>query len=717
MARRRRSARSRPAPRRPGQRRRLALIAPAALAAAGLLALLGGERVGREAGLDVLLITIDTLRADALGCYGGPGGATPWVDRVAREGVRFELAHAHSVVTLPSHANILSGRYPFQHGVRDNAGFRFPAEVDTAATLLERAGYRTAAFVSGFPLDSRFGLDRGFDVYEDSFAQGLGGREFGLPERRGSQTVALAKAWLDEAGEQPSFAWVHLYDPHSPYAPHEPWASRFPGQPYLGEVAAADAALGPLLGPLLDAGREARALVAITSDHGEGLGDHAEQTHGTFAYETTLRVPLVFYAPRILPSRAVAHPARHVDILPTVLDALGLEAPAGLAGVSLLPAIAGRDLPAAGSYFEALSAMLTRGWAPLYGVVAGRRKYVELPLPELYDLGRDPGEERNLLVESERAATDLREVLAAYRREDAGIVVEPESAETLARLAALGYVGAGAPEAGGDAFSAADDPKNLVELDAKMQQVIALQLAGDLEAALRTCLEVVDRRPRMRAASVQLAAIYRRLGRMPEAIATLREVVAADPEDAGSAVLLAVSLNDAGEFDETVRLLGPWVDREDPRPDALAARATALAQLGRPAEALADLERARGLDQTNPLIAVQIATVQIAEGSDQAAREVLEAAVAGSPRFGLAHHTLGLLALGRGDDAEAERRFRRALDLEPANADSLFNLAALLIRTGRGSEARPYLYRFLASAPPRLFAGEIRSARRWLAQG
>src|SRR5687768_13232376 len=210
------------------------------------------------------------------------------MDRLAAAGVRFDDAHAHNVLTLPTHANLLAGRYPFEHGVRDNAGFRFPAATPTLATLLKERGYATGAFVSAFPLDSRFGLDRGFDVYEDSFVDASPRPTFLEQERPGTETVALAARWLDSQGVRPYFCWVHLYEPHAPYRPPEPFASLFRTAPYQGEVAASDEALGPLLEPLLARGREGRTLVVLTADHGEALGDHGEQTHGIFAYEATL---------------------------------------------------------------------------------------------------------------------------------------------------------------------------------------------------------------------------------------------------------------------------------------------------------------------------------------------------------------------------------------------------------------------------------------------
>jgi arylsulfatase A-like enzyme/lipoprotein NlpI len=682
----------------------------------GAFAIVGERGVRRQADLDVLLITIDTLRADALGCYGDSRGTTPWIDRLAAGGVLFESAHAHNVLTLPSHSNILSGRYPFEHGVRENAGFRFPQSVETLATLLEKAGYSTAAFVSGFTVDSRFGLGRGFDVYEDSFADGRSAIDFRLPERRGFDTVALARRWLAEPRETPAFAWVHLYDPHAPYSPPEPYASRFPSAPYLGEVAAADAALAGLLEPLFDVKR-ADTLVVLTADHGEGLGDHGEKTHAFFAYETTLRVPLILHAPGVLPARRVQSHARHVDILPTLLDALSLPRPRDLPGHSLLPAIDGVEVEDSPSYFEALSGMLTRGWAPLYGVVAGGKKFIDLPLPELYDLVADPREQMNRIAREARSVDTLQRALDGLRSQDAGIELREESAETLDRLAALGYLSGAAALPDADAeYTEADDPKTLIALDARMQEVIALQLAGDLEGALKACRDVVSDRPQMNAAHVQLAAIYRKLGRSGDAAETLRHALAQSP-DLTNAVLLAVTLSDAGEFQEAVDLLEPYVAREEPNIDALNTRAAALAQLGQNEEALVDFRRSRDRDPSNPMTRVQIATVELAAGNRDSARSELEAAIRLNPRLGLAHHTLGLVASASDDASAAESHFRHALELEPANPDTLLNLGLLLVRTGRALEAGRYLQGFLAIAPPAIYAAQIGQVRRWQKAG
>jgi tetratricopeptide (TPR) repeat protein len=667
----------------------------------------------REAGLDVLLVTIDTLRADALGAYGQPQPTTPWIDRLARAGVRFEAAHAHNVMTLPSHANILSGRYPFDHGVRDNAGFRFPEQLDTLATILRRSGYRTAAFVSSFILDSRFGLARGFDVYDDGVSARRGAAGLAIPERPAVQTVALARAWLAAEGAGPRFCFVHLYEPHAPYEPPEPQATLFRGSAYLGEVATADAALAPLLAPLLEQGRQGRTLVVLTADHGEGLGDHGERGHGLFAYESTLRVPLLLFAPRVFGSRVVREPVRHVDLVPTVLDALGLPVPPELPGRSLVDLAAGRSIPAAAGYFEALSAMLGRGWAPLHGVVHDGWKYVDLPLPELYDLRADPGELHNRVAAEPAVLERLRTRLNGLRAQDAGPSPREESADTRERLAALGYVAtvrATPPRA----YTEADDPKRLVHLDDAMQQVVALERRGQIDEAARVGAEVVRERPDMLSALLVLARLERRRGRLEDAVVLLERAVAAHPQDPSAPVLLASYLGERGHAGEALRVLAPQVSRPDPPLDVLTTQGVTLARLGRWKEALRAFARVHERDPESPVPLVQMATVHIGRRDAGGAEPLLEEALRLDPDFGLAHHHLGLVRLTRGDVPGAERHFRRALELEPDDVDSQLNLGLLLASAGRAAEARPFLEAFVRRAPRALYGAQIDRVSAWL---
>ncbi len=366
----------------------LVLAAATGLAVAPRRPVHGAGPVIPPADRNVLLITIDTLRADALGLAGG-AAETPNLDALARSGVAFDFAHAHAVVTLPSHASILTGLYPFAHGIRDNAGYRLAGGTTTLATFLKAHGYATGAFVGAFPLDARFGLGAGFDVYDDRYPARARASDLLMPERPGDQVVAAASRWISRQRGR-WFAWVHLFDPHAPYRAPSPYLERYAANPYAGEVAWVDHALGPLLD--LARGASRPSLVVVTADHGESLGSHGEATHGLFAYEGTLRVPLILAATDVAPASESGRsgwPARHVDLFPTVAASLGLRPPAGLPGEPLLPPPA-RPSGRVSSYFESLSASINRGWAPLTGVLLGRLKFIDLPVPELYDLAGIP---------------------------------------------------------------------------------------------------------------------------------------------------------------------------------------------------------------------------------------------------------------------------------------------------------------------------------------
>ena len=423
--------------------------------------------------------------------------------------------------------------------------------------------------MSAFPLDARFGLDRGFEVYDDRMG-GAGTTAFAMPERPGEDTVRAARRWIDSVRGQKWFAFVHLYEPHFPYEPPAALASSFPGEPYQGEVAAADAALGPLLEPLLAASARERTLVVFTSDHGESLGEHGEATHGVFAYEATLRVPLVLHAPGLPRATVVSTPVRHVDVLPTVIDLLGLPPLADRPGRSLLPLIAGSEDAAPESYLESLSPSLNRGWAPLRGIVSGGLKYVDLPLPEIYDLATDPREQENVVASRPRDLDRLRARLAGLRAGEAADGARvPEDESALERLRALGYVAVADP--GKRLYTAEDDPKTLIALDARLEEVITLYRSGRALEAIAACEEILRRRPDMPQAYLQLAYLERGRGRLEAAIAASRRAVDLRPLDPETVSLHAVYLTEAGHPREAIRRLEPLAASARPDVDVLQA--------------------------------------------------------------------------------------------------------------------------------------------------
>lgn len=676
---------------------------------------------------DVVLVTLDTFRWDAAGFSGGSPrfprtGAsatpspTPVLDRLAAAGRVFTDAHAHSVVTLPSHTNLLTGLYPNQHGVRDNAGFRVPAAIPTLATVLHDAGYATGAFVGAYPLDSTFGLDRGFDVYDDRYPKGNAASEFAMPERRGDEVVKRARAWWNASGAKPRFLWVHLYDAHAPYLPPEPFASRYRETPYLGEIAAVDSYLAPLLEPFL-AGKERAALIVVTADHGEALGDHGEATHGLFAYEATLKVPLVVWGagvPRGRDDRA----ARHVDVFPTVLAATGVALPKDAGGALARP---GRSLlapaaPDVSSYFEALSAALNRGWAPLRGVIDGGRKLVALPLPELYDLRADPGETRNLVDADRPSARKLAARLPPESADAAAAARTAPTGEEAARLRALGYAvaGAGSPAGAKASFGPADDPKKLLPLDAKISATLAAYDEGRLDAAISGARALVAARPSMAMAHSLLAQALLEAGRTGEALDAMQAARAKDVASDSLRLQLGLTLTETGRARDALAVLAPLADAGVPR--ALDALGLALAAAGRPADAEAALRRALAADPEDPRAHENLALLALQAGRWTDARDASKRALDLDPALPNAWNDLGAALYGLGDKAGAVGAWRHAVDLDGRQWDALWNLGTTSAELGRREDAVRALRAFVAGAPRERYAEDVERARGMLAR-
>ncbi len=667
-----------------------------------------GARVVRNADQNVLLVTIDTLRADALGSYGGRA-ATPNLDRLAQGGLRFTFAHAHAVVTLPSHSSILTGRYPFEHGVRDNAGYRLDESADTLAEIARRHGMATAAFVGAFPLDRQFGLNQGFDLYRDVGGRMVAQGDFAFAERRAEEVVAEARAWID-AQPRKWFVWVHLFDPHAGYAPPPPFDRQYQDDPYAGEVAYVDWALGPLLDAV---GRFSRpTTLVVTADHGEGLGDHGEATHGTFAYESTLQVPLILAqvgpGAQAAGGRSVDAPARHVDIVPTIADLLGLEVPGDLPGRTLLAAEGDDSRP---SYFEAMTPMLKRGWAPLSGVIAGGDKYIDLPIPEAYDLATDAREARNLAATDGARVAALTSTLRAF---GAVLPGEPraERADVRARLQALGYVSGSTPRKA--RYTDEDDPKRLIDVDRLMMEGIDLYRRGRLAEAMEAYRAVLARRPTMGLGYRRLAFLQWHEGRRAAAIATLRtarEILGADLD---VDVRLGTYLAEAGSPSEAIPLLERVTSADPGNTEALNALGIAHGRAGDGARALAAFARVLAQDPRDAFALENMGAVHLAQDDLAAAGQAFTRAVENDPRSSRAHAGLGIVASRSGRIDLAISSLRTAVSLDATNFDALYNLCVVLVTATRTAEARPYVEQFVRTATPGVYSREIDEFRAWL---
>jgi choline-sulfatase len=670
---------------------------------------------------NVLIVTIDTLRADALSSYGGPA-QTPNMDRLAAGGARFTFAHAHAVVTLPSHTSILSGLLPYEHGMRDNSGFRVRPGTPTLAIRLKARGFSTGAFVAGFPLTKRFGLTPGFDVYDDQMPEKRGAIEVSMPERAADLVVSRALDWI---AKQPAqfFAWVHVFDPHSPYKPPADLAGQYGAQPYYGEVAFVDRALGPLFDRLAALARP--TLVVVTADHGESLGEHGELTHGMFAYEATLRVPLI--VARIDPRRSgiagtvVDAPVRHIDIVPTVLEAVGAEADPKLLGASLRPLIAGEQPGDRPAYFESMTYNLVRGWAPLRGVVAERNKYIDLPVPELYDLAADAKETRNLAPTTRERLQVLNNLLRTYN-------VDPpnrpgrESAEAAAVLKSLGYVQGSAPAKA--SYTEADDPKRLVEIDRDLHTATTLMQDGRKGEAIAMLNSVIARRPDTADAYIALAHAYWEGGRPQLAISSLEHALSSGAPDRDVRIRLGIYLAEShADSAKAIKLL-EGMSAEDV--EALNGLGIAYGDAGRYAEAIAAFRNVLGLDPTNALAYQNLASMVLRQAlatksepdrraklqeSEAFARKAIEL----DPTLPDAFTTLGVALSTAGRKPEAIDSWKRAVQIDPSQFNALYNLWFELAAAGRRDEASTYGRQFVSSAPPAFFQPDIERIKRYLA--
>ena len=673
--------------------------------------------VERTADTNILLVTIDTLRADALSSYGGPA-QTPNLDRLAAHGARFTFAHAHTVVTLPSHTSILSGLLPYEHGIRDNSGFRVKAGTPTLATRLKPLGFATGAFVGGFPVTKRFGLTPGFDVYDDQMPETRGAIEISMPERRADLVVSRANDWIGRQNGK-FFAWVHVYDAHSPYRPPDEFASRYAQQPYYGEVAFVDRALGPLFDRLAALSRP--TLVIVTADHGESLGEHGELTHGMFAYEATLRVPLIVAkitkdtkAPKGL---VIDSPVRHVDLVPTVLDAIGAPPDAALTGVSLVPVVNGGDRADRPSYFEAMTYNLVRGWAPLRGVLQGRDKYIDLPLPELYDLSRDATEQANIVGVRRDRVQVLTNLLRGYNTAPPNRPGQ-ESAETAARLRSLGYVGGSAPSKA--AYTEADDPKHLVQIDNDLHKATELTQNGRRDDAIAVLQSVVARRPDTADAYLSLAYAYWESGEPQPAIAVLEKGLSAGAPDRDIRIRLGLYLAESHTDARRAIALLEGMSSEDV--EALNGLGVAYGDAGRSADAVKTFTRVLALDPTNGLALQNLSALALQQAlatKDSATRaaKLQEAesyahkALDADPALPDAYTTLGVALSTAGRKADAIDAWKRAVDLDASQFNALYDLWFELFAAGRRDEAILYGRRFVATAPPAFFAPDITRVR------
>lgn len=657
------------------------LFVVALLAAAGTAALiilrprrpdLDRLRGGRD--FNVILITVDTLRADKIGCYGSPRVKTPVMDAFAAAGVRFEKCIAQTPLTLPSHTTIMTGTLPIHHGVRDNGGFVVPEELETMAEAFKAEGYATAAFVAAYVLDGKWGLDQGFDTYFDKFDLSRF-EKISLAEvqRPASEVVDEALGWLERNKDGKFFAWIHLYDPHTPYAPPEPFLSEYPHQPYYGEIAYADSQIGRLWDYLGRAGLRDELFLVLTADHGESLGEHQEGTHGFFVYQAALHVPLIFVTPfPALQGVTSAEPVGLLDILPTVCDLTGLDVPAGAQGRSLVPSF---FRPGAGAerllYSESYYPRYHYGWSELKSVQDGRFKLIVAPVPELYDLEKDPAEAENLVYLEKGVYEDLSAraegLMAEAGRNALEIDLGKVDEETREKLAALGYVGSFSDQSKLRGQRLAD-PKDKIGVFNELTKAREAGMSGDFDQAILAIRAIIAEDPAIADAHFALGNVLSSAKRFEEAAAAFKEALELKPDDWFAAINVANSLQALGRGDEAERFVLDHM--------------------------------AKGFEDSQ--LYLLLGNLRVRRNDPDQALPYFEKCLDLNPRSASAHNAMAAVYLNReaeGDLARAEEHLSAAAAVNPTLLSLRYNTAQLREKQGRLAEAADLYLQELADSP------------------
>jgi choline-sulfatase len=658
----------------------------------------GKGKVTKKENLNVCLVTIDTLRADRVG-YSGYDIETPHLDFLAREGARFMNAVCQVPLTLPSHASILTGTNPPFHKVKNNGTYFLRENDTTLAEILRERNYETAAFIGAFPLDSQFGLDQGFGTYDDQFhnPEYLAGYE---PQRTAEQVFGAAAGWIEQNAGKKFFIWVHYYDPHLPYAPPPPFDKKY-ASPYDGEVAYTDVYVGKLLELLKEKGLEKNTLFVVASDHGEGLGQHGEDTHGIFLYDSTLKIPLLFYCPGVIPAGIeVRAQVRTTDIVPTILDLLKIPVPPDCQGTSLISSMEGEDIDRE-SYAETYLPRLACGWSEMKSIRTNRWKFILAPKAELYDLTKDPLEKNNIIAgEPETTGqllnrlNKLEKDLSSAQPEGSRSELSPDAQE---KLASLGYVGQGRQRRIPKHSSI--DPKDKVHVFEEMVKAEMALAKGAPKKAEEILKRIVAEDPENPWLLHFLGKAYQKLEDFDESIKAFTKAVRLNPDDVYSHYLLARSYFHKGMTgkakDEALIVLSYFADHLG----SLLLLAEIHADSGEYDQAIKYLGKAvRGNpeDMTTRLLFAQ--TLSLAKDYERALTEYefLQTQMPDDPGI---IHNLGMLSTLTGRTEEGVRYFLRELELrEDPNTYFLLGMAYGNLQKYR--EAISCLERYLSSLPP-----------------
>ena len=695
-------------------RRKVLLLGGIAAAVVAALAVAFWPRHPRH----LLVITLDTTRADRLGCYGYGPAQTPVLDELAASGALCSRAYTIAPLTLPAHVALFTGLAPEESGIVANGRGRVGDSVSTLARALRHEGYDTGAFIASFVLNHKFGLNQGFSVYDDDFAPDDPAHAAAHRRRNGRAVVDAALDWLAQKRSRPFFCWVHLYDPHFPYQTHpEEFGDAFSAAPYDGEIAYVDRQVGRLLDFLKAHDLERDTLVVVVGDHGEGLGQHGEKTHGELLYNSTLRVPLIFAQPGRLPGGVrVAQNVSLTDVYPTLLDLLQLDRDKKLRGRSLRPALEGRALGEAPCCAMTQEPLLKNGWAPLSCLIDGDWKFIQTPRAELYNLAEDPGELNNLAAEDAQRATAMSGQLHELRAQLVSrgkTAVRLTSSERQA-LQSLGYSGSRPAESAADDLP---DIKDMIPFDSEVQEALRLKAGGDLDAAIARLQDVVHRAPEYLRAYLYLGDALAEQSRLDEAAAVFQSLLERRPVTPGGHYGLARVFAAQGRIYEAISEYRLEIEANAEPDDARFGLALALIQAGRRADALLQLDEL--LDADSGYVGGRLARAELLarEGRIPEAISDYREVVRYDPASAQGHFSLGTLLRDAGQLDDALRHLSRAAQLEPGNAEIHSLLGACLMESRQYRSAFEQLFEAVRLDPDDVVArNRLESARQALTE-
>ena len=638
---------------------RSALLSLVTALAALVTQLFADDKPADRAAPNVVVITIDTLRADHLGCYGYKEVRTPNIDALAADGVRFEHAYTPVPVTLPSHSAMFTGTYPPLSGMHDFSGNVLSSKQPTLATVLKENGYTTGAVIGSAVLDSRFGLNQGFDFYYDHFDfNRLQESNLEEMERPGNVVADVTLDWLSKNYQKKFFLWMHLYDPHHPYRPPPPYDKEYASHPYDGEIAFADAQVGRLISFLKEKRLYDNTLIVLSGDHGEGLSEHGEKTHGFFIYNSTLHVPLMFHLPARPAAKLVPTPVCLADLMPTVLAALDLASPPKMQGQSLLPLMTGKaEAEDRSLYSETFLPRLHFNWSELRGAQTANYHFIDAPRPELYDLKKDPGETQNLLPQKKAVGEEMRSKLNGLVRsytasqelaQKTGL--DPALMERLKSLGYAGFSGGGDPTVSNKELP---DPKDRIELYELISEAISDAQHGRLQESADKLNSALKVEPNALAPRYLLGLSYYRLQRFEDARKEFTSVVQSSPDYTLAIFYLGLANARVGDFDG----------------------------------AIAALKRALELDATNFSAAFNLGVAYLQKKQIPESLAALRQSVTIYPDYAEGQGALGEVLLYAGQNDEAILHLKRAIELVPENPRNHASLARALTAKGMTAEA------------------------------